>query len=307
MRPILKRHWKGCWEQHVKCLSGSANNNISLSKLFGVDYSGNSDNNIIFLKKVMPAKIYGFVNKALPGFSNSSVSHPYNTNLRLFSTEKKNKYEWMDGTVFDDNIKFDKRKLLKKELKRGVGFVGDIRELRATGGKVFPASENLIDFMDAAKFPNIGNIQPLDELLPKRDFNSILRLTTNLVLISFNSFGRSQVQEWGNVFKHENPGIKLVEISASDNWGARMIEGWLRKSLRSTIDSSLHSTFFPIFQADEISKLCNGLDIENRLVSYAYLVDTHGFVRWRGTGAPNAQELDSLLRCGFELANDAKK
>ena len=28
----------------------------------------------------------------------------------------KNKYEWMDGTVFDDNIKYDKRKLLKKEL-----------------------------------------------------------------------------------------------------------------------------------------------------------------------------------------------
>ena len=64
------------------------------------------------------------------------LSYVNNTSLRLFSTEKKNKYEWMDGTVFDDNIKFDKRKLLKKELKRGVGFVGDIRELRETGGKV---------------------------------------------------------------------------------------------------------------------------------------------------------------------------
>jgi len=31
MRPILKRHWKGCWEQHVKCLTGSANNNINLT------------------------------------------------------------------------------------------------------------------------------------------------------------------------------------------------------------------------------------------------------------------------------------
>ena len=219
----------------------------------------------------------------------------------------KNKYEWMDGTVFDDNIKYDKRKLLKKELKRGVGFIGDIRELRQSGGKIFPANETLIDFLESTKFPNIGNVQPLDELLPKRDFNSILRLTTNLVLISFNSFGRTQAQEWGNVFKYDNPGVKLVEISASDNWGARLIEGWLRKSLRSTIDSSLHSTFFPIFQADEIKKLCNGLDIENRLVSYAYLVDTHGFVRWKGTGKPTAEELDSLLRCGVDLINDAKK
>ena len=218
--------------------------------------------------------------------------------------KKKNKYQWMDGTVFDENVKHDKRQLLKKELRRGVGFVGDIRELRDNNGKLFHANDSPLDVSESITFPSVGEVQPLDERLPKRSFSSILRLTTNLVMISFNSFGRTQVQEWGGVFKHDNPGIKMVEISASDNWGARLIEGWLRNTLKSTIDNSLHSTFFPIFGKDEIANLCEGLGIQNTLVPYVYLVDSSGRVRWQGTGKPNSQELDALLRCGLALIEE---
>ena len=145
-------------------------------------------------------------------------------------------------------------------------------------------------------FPDIGEVQPLDPLLPQRNVLMSMKLNTTLVLVSFNSFGHEQVQQWTTAISTENPEVKVLEISASDNWGARLIEKWLRSSLRSQIGEAYHATYFPLFSSKAIAKLCDGLGIENRLAPYAYLVDTHGLVRWRATGKPTMDEIESLIR-----------
>jgi hypothetical protein len=205
--------------------------------------------------------------------------------------------EWMKGTVFDEKLKKEKRAELRKVLQRGVGFVGDVRELNRTEGKLFVAGDGVIPFADAQRFPDIGEVKPLDPLLPQRNVMMSMKLNTTLVLVSFNSFGHEQVQQWTVAISTENPGIKVMEISASDNWGARLIETWLRSSLRKQIEEAYHASYFPMFSSKAIAKLCDGLGIENRMAPYVFLVDSHGLVRWKATGQPSVEEIESLYNC----------
>jgi hypothetical protein len=217
------------------------------------------------------------------------------------------KKPWMKGTVFDDDLKEERRDEIRTVLQRGVGLIGDVRELKHSNGKLFRASAELVPFAEADRFPDIGELQPLDPLLPQRRITSAMQFSTSLVLLSFNSFGREQVQEWLTAFGPEglnNPGLKILELSVSDNWGARMIESWLRSGLRRSIDQSLHATFFPLFHADTIQLMNAGLGIQNQLVPYVFLVDSHGLVRWAGTGKPGGGELDALRVLSESLINE---
>lgn len=51
-------------------------------------------------------------------------------------------------------------------------------------------------------------------------------------------------------------------------------------------------------------QLRKALDIVNRLTLYVLLVDQKGRVRWRGTGKGTPDEIESLIRCARQLAEE---
>jgi hypothetical protein len=74
----------------------------------------------------------------------------------------------------------------------------------------------------------------------------------------------------------------------------------LEAHLRQRVPPTRHDNFLCYYgNSDGIQRL---LDTKNILVGYAYLIDRHGFIRWKAHATPTHKEIQSLLNLTRKLS-----
>ena len=92
----------------------------------------------------------------------------------------------------------------------------------------------------------------------------------------------------------------LVQVSALEGgFITNLLKGAMMGGLTKAIPPKRHSTAL-VFVGD-VDPLCDCLDVTNRLIGHAFLVDGTGKVRWRACGRATEEEVRYLRACISEL------
>ncbi|GBG25703.1 Hypothetical Protein FCC1311_019222 [Hondaea fermentalgiana] len=175
--------------------------------------------------------------------------------------------------------------------------------------KLFEADEMLIPREDAKKMPplNLEAITGQPLFVP-----STGRVT--LLLVSFNQLGFDHLPTWRDpVERHLHAGVtsqkqrnkrslQIVTVSAVENRLYRAFSGVLGRVFEKTVDPR-HANSTAAYYGD-FSPWKPSLDIRNRIVGYAFLIDPQGLVRWKGCAECTFHESLQLIRCLTELLEE---
>ncbi|EDO44976.1 predicted protein [Nematostella vectensis] len=200
----------------------------------------------------------------------------------------------------------EKRKQERKELVGEItkGYFSDLKELKQSGGKRFFAKDKLITEKDALVFP---------EFQAKNLRNRVINLrtefpgSTTLVLMWLRAYGQIMCSKYKENFTKEfadHPDVKYFEVNVVEGWFYRLLKPFIEKSLRSQIPVKNQGNYLCYFGNTEPLK--KGL-VENVIVGYAFLVDSHGRVRWKAHGTPTQEELQYMTDCTNMLIRDVQK
>ena len=70
---------------------------------------------------------------------------------------------------------------------------------------------------------------------------------------------------------------------------------------RQRVPPARHNNFLCYYgNSDGIRRL---LDVKNVLIGYAYLIDRHGFIRWKAHATPTHKEIENLLNLTRKLSS----
>ena len=157
---------------------------------------------------------------------------------------------------------------------------------------------------DSMMLPRIHSFHCLDETQSEVvDLHSIRM--PKLLTFFFNADAQVKSNEWVQHFTKQYPrgGLDATAFSISmiDNWLLRKFSGWQRRAATAATPEPERRFNLALFDPAAIETLATDLDMANRFYCYAYLVDANGFVRWRGVGAPTAEELQGLHKVTNDL------
>lgn len=57
----------------------------------------------------------------------------------------------------------------------------------------------------------------------------------------------------------------------------------------------------------KVKELIKRIALGNSIVGHAYVLDSSGRIRWRGTATPTQRELQAMLKCTKQLISESKK
>eukprot|EP00887_Chlorella_sp_A99_P006613 scaffold3.g6613.t1 len=127
-----------------------------------------------------------------------------------------------------------------------------------------------------------------------------------LVCVAFRAGAQPMIEQWASAFGHAfagRCGAALYELSLVEGVVMRLPpfrQMLLREAGRGGGGHAGMPTTY-LFRFGGTGELRSVLQMTNRLTGYVFLLDSRGRLRWRGSGAPDARELQSLLRCTEEL------
>jgi mitochondrial ATPase complex subunit ATP10 len=209
------------------------------------------------------------------------------------------------SSVFD--IQLSRRDRLIKER----GYFHEMVELNRTGGKLFIASNELLKPSSAETFPPLtaDSISEGEMIMPSAAVGKI-----SIVGISFKQYGFEQLVSWMeplqnkyNLIQTQNnkkstskQNVQLMYCSMTEGGLlASLLRGSMKSGLSKTIPKELHST--SMVYVGDLDKICETLNIDNRLVGHLFLLDSKAKVRWHGCGDATPDELESLVKMVDEL------
>ena len=228
-------------------------------------------------------------------------------------------FGWLREVFSEDRIK-ERKESLKDELKRG--YVNDFKELRANKGKVFSASDGLWGSQAAVHFPDLKFVDQKDKAAMFPVAEDSVRVT--LVCLAFRNGAEDMLRSWSEPFKSQfmgNCATRVCELSLVDSvlMGSWPFRGMIlrgaggrggargQKEKSFAVMTTLHPRTEYIFHFGETREARKALGITNMLTGYAYLIDSRGRVRWRGSGASEQWEVEALLRCSLQLLNEEEQ
>ena len=213
---------------------------------------------------------------------------------------------------------------LAAELGRTI--VADMRDYAASGGKAFKALGALIGRKKAEPFPAMdqaalaGTLAGDPVALDAAQFKG----KATLVLCSFRyAESLSMAQSWGAAFDRSGlaaggaggdggageaggaggaggNGVQLFEVSFMGEGYVSWFSSIFTHFLRNAVPAERHGRFLVHF--GDSREYETALGMSNRLLGYAFLVDSKGLVRWKGSGEASPSEVEAMLSCTEELA-----
>ena len=192
------------------------------------------------------------------------------------------------------------------------GYFHEMMQLQKTKGKPFHAEAGLAPAATAPTFPSVTADALLggEISLPAAAHGKI-----TLVALSFKQFGFVQLPSYIEPFQAEAAALQakgcgsaskgkggasskpaqaqVVQLSAMEGgFIANLLKGSVTAGLLKATPASLHATS-AVFVGD-VDPLCNGLEVDNRLLGHAFLLDADAKVRWRACGAATPDEVKGL-------------
>ena len=207
--------------------------------------------------------------------------------------------------AFDEDAKKERQEGLNKELDAGV--IPEFKEWHNAKGKLFLAPEEPIMAGTALCFPRL-----IGTSLAGTEVNLLAAATdrrafATLVGVAYNSMALGHIRVWRKHFQEQfGNSAPVFDITVTEHWLLRMFKPFVVRSLKRSVPEAFHASHIAIFDAEQNTTLSESLEITNTLPAYVYLVDRAGLIRWRGTGDPLDEEIQSLLKCAGQLQNDAE-
>jgi mitochondrial ATPase complex subunit ATP10 len=187
------------------------------------------------------------------------------------------------------------------------GYFDDFREFRDTKGKVFRATERLLPASHAPQFPSISvaDSRGNEFTFPVDAATATATPAVRLIVAAFRAGAQNMVEAWATGFSKafsNHAQAALVELALIE----QPIMGlWpFRKAIMAAGTGSQDKYGMPaqyLYYFGGTDDIRAVLGMKNRLTGYAYLLDRAGAVRWRGSGAPDDAELNSMLQCSRQL------
>ena len=188
------------------------------------------------------------------------------------------------------------------------GYFDDFKDFRDKKGKVFYAQDRLTPAAESLPFPAILPVAADGAETPFPPAAAAAAPPASLVCVAFRAGAQGMLEAWAAPFSaafHSTPGAALYELALVES---RVMSLWPFRSMlmssggKSQAKYDMPCQYLYFFKARE--PLREALHMTNRLTGYVYLVDGEGRVRWRGSGNPEARELEALLKCSNQLLED---
>jgi hypothetical protein len=184
--------------------------------------------------------------------------------------------------------------------------------LRADRDKKFTATPELLDDEHIFPLPDL-EVEHVYESRTTTLRGMTSQQTATLVTVSFNGFGKKQLSGVHDAFTHAYgltglptgrvPHVGLVDLSYVQGWAYSMLRFALLPGLQKSILEPMRPFSFVKFERSEaptevsvahptpwgqlvarkralLQMFCFDAKIHNRMISYSYLVDRDGSVRW---------------------------
>lgn len=208
----------------------------------------------------------------------------------------------MSSSSLDKNSRRDK--LIKEK-----GYFHEMVELNKTGGKLFVASNELSKPSASINFPSFqgDSISNGSLVMPSASIGKV-----SLVGISFKQYGFEQIISWMEPLQNEYNIMKntskpkskhrfqIMYFSMTEGGMlASLLRGSMKSGLSKTIPREFHDT--SVVYVGVLDKICEKLNIDNRLVGHMFLLDEKARVRWHGCGDATEEELVNLVKLIGEL------
>ena len=203
--------------------------------------------------------------------------------------------------LFDDGVKKERQTELNAELEGGV--FPQFKEYRKTSGKLFRADEKLIGRSVAPVFPTIKAKNLLGEqvAIPPLDGK------TYLIGLAYNQHSLTTFETWKSSYLETfGSTAPFIECTITESSFLSMFSSSVSTSLKNVVAKEHHHCHVPIFDRDDNNRLKESLIIKNTLPLYVFLVD-QSYVRWRGTGEADEEELEWMNKCAKQLNEPGRK
>ncbi|KAL0043368.1 hypothetical protein WJX79_002815 [Trebouxia sp. C0005] len=230
--------------------------------------------------------------------------------------------------IFSKEARVERRRKLKEDMQHG--YFDDFRAVRDQHGKIFSSPERLIDAQAAQPFPSTQMVRPdgLQCTMPPPPGQH----QAALLCTAFRAGAEDILASWSTPFKERYGSqqgahyfeLSFVESAVMSVWPFKQII--LRAQLsKAPIPSPKQATLSPaahashagsstpgsaktstmqtdfLFHFGDTTQIRKALEMPNRLTGYAFLIDSNGLVRWRGSGLAEQSEVDGLLRAADQL------
>ncbi|DBA80403.1 TPA: hypothetical protein ACH3X2_007342 [Trebouxia sp. C0005] len=106
---------------------------------------------------------------------------------------------------------------------------------------------------------------------------------------------QQQQQQQQQQEQQQQPQLKASTDQNSPGLGQHQA----RAEVGSAKTSTMQTDF--LFHFGDTTQIRKALEMPNRLTGYAFLIDSNGLVRWRGSGLAEQSEVDGLLRAADQL------
>ncbi|KAL4458895.1 hypothetical protein ABPG75_013760 [Micractinium tetrahymenae] len=229
--------------------------------------------------------------------------------------------------IFSKEERAKRKAKLKEEMQRG--YFDDFRDFRDSKGKVFAAPQRLAPASHAPAFPRmqvlLSNGSPStfppaataaaaaagsggSEGSSSGGGGELQPAAASLVCLAFRAGAQPMLEAWAGGFSSRfqgRRGVALYELAIVEGvvmsmWPFKQL--LLRNSSKAAAKYALPCRVLTHFGA--MDGIRAGLHLTNLLTGYVFLVDAQGRLRWRASGSPSEQELQTLLRVTEELLRE---
>lgn len=233
----------------------------------------------------------------------SNLSHVLPTNrLAYFSSTTSTTFSTKPGffkrlyeAATSDAKKKERQQQLNSELEDGV--FPQFKEYRKTSGKLFRADDELISRGVAPIFPTITETAVSGDQVSVPPADS----APCLIGVAYNKHALVTFEQWRTAYLEALGNNALMyELTITESSVLGMFASSVTSSLKSTVPAEFHHRHVPIFDANYNEKMKESLMISNTIPLYVFLVE-NSYVRWRGTGTAEDEELESMIKCARQL------
>ncbi|KAL4423175.1 hypothetical protein ABPG77_000308 [Micractinium sp. CCAP 211/92] len=216
--------------------------------------------------------------------------------------------------IFSKEEREKRKAKLKEEMQRG--YFDDFRDFRDSKGKVFAAPQRLVAASNAPTFPRMEVLLPTGSpatFPPAVSASSgssgeLQPAAASLVCLAFRAGAQSMLEAWAGSFSSQfqgRNGVALYELAIVEG----VVMGWwpfkqllLRNGAKSAGKYALPCRVLTHFGATD--RVRAALHLTNLLTGYVFLLDARGRLRWRASGSPSEQELQTLGRVTEQLLRE---
>ena len=127
-----------------------------------------------------------------------------------------------------------------------------------------------------------------------------------LILIAFQRHAQSMIDSWLSPYLEEfmeNPKFTFYEIPMIESSWWRLFATSIDRGMRQGIPSARHQHVVTFY--GNAAVYINKLGMSDRSQAYAFLLDTHGVIQWRGKGFATPGKAREMVSLAYQYLHDS--